>query len=286
MDRKQFFAWDLVLVLIFTIITFVFITVPILNSSVPRTILGLFLIIFIPGYALIAALFPKNGDLNTLERLILSFGSSIVITPILGLILNYTPYGIRLNSSLLVLSSLTVILVFIAYWRRVLTTPINRYKVNFSGFFKSLGTKLSVESLTGKISSAILILSILLAISATVYVIFEPKPEVEFFTQFYILGSGGMLSDYPINLTSGETGNLTIGIVNHENKQTTYNLVVTSDGIVQTNQVITLNNNQSVQIPFNFTAGQPGNREMVFNLYKSPDDNNSYRNLHLWLNIT
>ncbi|MGO9386932.1 MAG: DUF1616 domain-containing protein [Methanobacterium sp.] len=285
MERKQFFAWDLVLVLIFTIITFVFITVPVLSSTVPRTILGLFLIIFIPGYAFIAALFPKNGDLNKLERLILSFGSSIVITPMLGLILNYTPYGISLESGLLALSSLTVILVFIAYLRRVLTTPVNRFKVDLSGF-KSLGTKLSRESLTGKISSAILILSILLAISATVYVIFEPKPEVESFTQFYILGSDGMLSDYPINLTSGETGNLTIGIVNHENKQTTYNLVVTSDGIVQTNQIITLNNNQSVQIPFNFTAGQPGNREMVFNLYKSPDDNNIYRNLHLWLNIT
>ncbi len=285
MERKQFFAWDLVLVLIFTIITFVFITVPVLSSTVPRTILGLFLIIFIPGYAFIAALFPKNGDLNKLERLILSFGSSIVITPMLGLILNYTPYGISLESGLLALSSLTVILIFIAYLRRVLTTPVNRFKVDLSGF-KSLGTKLSRESLTGKISSAILILSILLAISATVYVIFEPKPEVESFTQFYILGSDGMLSDYPINLTSGETGNLTIGIVNHENKQTTYNLVVTSDGIVQTNQIITLNNNQSVQIPFNFTAGQPGNREMVFNLYKSPDDNNIYRNLHLWLNIT
>ncbi len=286
MGRKLFFAWDLVLVLIFTIITFVFITVPVLSSTVPRTILGLFLIIFIPGYALIAALFPKNGDLSKIERLILSFGSSIVITPIFGLILNYTPYGINLKSGLLVLSSLTVILVFIAYLRRVLITPVNRFKVDFSGFFKSLGTELSRESLTGKISSVILILSILLAISATAYVIFEPKPEGESFTQFYILGSGGMLSDYPITLTSGETGNLTIGIVNHENKQTTYNLVVTSDGIIQINQDITLNNNQSVQIPFNFTAGQPGSREMVFNLYKSPDDNNSYRNLHLWLNVT
>ena len=131
----------------------------------------------------------------------------------------------------------------------------------------------------------ILILSILVAVSATVYVIVEPKVG-ESFTEFYILGPGGMASDYPTNLTSGENGSLIIGIVNHENKQTSYHLVVTSDNIAQIDEVVTLNNQQSMMIPFNFTAGDPGSREMVFNLYKLPDDSNVYRSLHLWLNIT
>ena len=62
-----------------------------------RIILGLLFVLFLPGYSLIAALFPKKKDLDTIERLALSFGLSIAITPLIGLLLNYTPFGIRLT---------------------------------------------------------------------------------------------------------------------------------------------------------------------------------------------
>ena len=192
---------------------------------------------------------------------------------------------LRLDPILLSLSSLTILLVFVAYLRRRFTLSENRFCVNFGGFFKTLGGGFSKESRTSKVLSVILILSILGAVSGTVYVIVEPKVS-EAFTEFYILGPGGMASDYPTNLTSGENGSLIIGIVNHENKKVSYHLVVTSDNIVQIDEVVTLNNQQTLEIPLNFTAGQPGSREMVFNLYKLPDDNNVYRSLHLWLNIT
>ncbi len=286
LENKGFRAWDLVLILFITIITVVFILTPFLSVTIPRTILGLFVIIFVPGYVLTAVLFPKTGDLKSLERLISSVGLSIAITPMIGLILNYTASGIQLNSILLLLSSLTVLLIFVAYWRRRLVKPENSFTVDFIGSVKKLGGKFYNESRVGKISSALLILSVLLAVSATMYVIFEPKQETESFTEFYILGSGGVASDYPVYLTSGEKSNLTIGIVNHERRQTTYNLVVTNDGIVQIDQQITLNNQQTLQIPFNFTAGPPGTREMNFNLYKLPDNTDVYRNLHLWLNVT
>jgi len=284
-SKKGFYAWDLVLIGFFTVLTVVFILTPVLSGTVPRTVLGLFLILFLPGYALIAALFPKMGDLDSVERLALSFGLSIAVTPLVGLLLNYTSFGIRLDPILLSLSSLTILLVVVAYVRRRFTPSEARFRVDFSGFFKSLGAGFSGESRTGKVLSVILILSILVAVSATVYVIVEPKVG-ESFTEFYILGPGGMASDYPTNLTSGENGSLIIGIVNHENKQTSYHLVVTSDNNVQIDEVVTLNNQQSIMIPFNFTAGDPGSREMVFNLYKLPDDSNVYRSLHLWLNIT
>ena len=235
---------------------------------------------------MIAALFPKQGDLDGVERLALSFGLSIAVTPLIGLFLNYTSYGIRLDPILLSLSSLTILLVVVAYLRRRFTASESRFRVDFGGFFKSLGGGFSGESRTGKILSVILnLISILVAVSATVYVVVEPKVG-ESFTEFYILGPGGMASDYPTNLTSGENGSLIIGIVNHENKKESYHLVVTSDGIAQIDEMVTLNNQQSLMIPFNFTAGDPGSREMVFNLYKLPDDSNVYRSLHLWLNIT
>jgi uncharacterized membrane protein len=173
----------------------------------------------------------------------------------------------------------------VAYLRRRRIPKENRFRVDFGGFFKSLVGGFSRESGNSKVLSVILIVSILLAVSATGYIIVKPK-QGESFTEFYILGPGGMASGYPTNLTSGETGNLIIGIVNHENRITSYHLVVTSNGVVQIDQMITLNNGQKLQIPFNFTAGDPGSRKMDFLLYKLPDNNNIYRSLHLWLNIS
>jgi len=83
--------------------------IPPLNEISPiRIILGLPLVLFLPGYSLIAALFPGKDDLDAIERIALSFGLSIAITPLLGLALNYTPFGIRLSPVLIVLSVFTV----------------------------------------------------------------------------------------------------------------------------------------------------------------------------------
>jgi len=45
------------------------------------------LVLFLPGYTLIATLFPRKDDLDGIERVALSFGLSIAITPLLGLAL-------------------------------------------------------------------------------------------------------------------------------------------------------------------------------------------------------
>ncbi|MCK4735168.1 MAG: DUF1616 domain-containing protein, partial [Methanophagales archaeon] len=90
-----------------------------LNEISPiRIILGLPLVLFLPGYSLIATLFPRKDDLDAIERVALSFGLSIAITPLLGLALNYTPFGIRLLPILIVLSVFTISLALGAYVRR------------------------------------------------------------------------------------------------------------------------------------------------------------------------
>jgi len=67
-------------------------------------------VLFLPGYALIATLYPRKDDLDAIERVALSFGLSIAISPLLGLALNYTPFGIRLTPILIVLSVFTIAL--------------------------------------------------------------------------------------------------------------------------------------------------------------------------------
>jgi uncharacterized membrane protein len=150
---------------------------------------------------------------------------------------------------------------------------------------KTLNKDSTKKSKNGKFLSIILIILLASAIAVTAYIIVVPNLG-ESFTEFYILGSNGVASDYPTNLSSGENGSLIIGIVNHENKKESYHLVVMSDNNLQINQIVILNNQQTLEIPFNFTAGQPGKMEIDFMLYKLPDNTNVYRSLHLWINIT
>lgn len=82
-----------------------------------RYVLGSIFVLFLPGYAFVKALFPTRApiktsseDLDTIVRIALAFGMSIALVVIDGLILNYTPWGIRLTPIALSLLALTVIL--------------------------------------------------------------------------------------------------------------------------------------------------------------------------------
>lgn len=281
----QRYFLDIILVVILTLLCALFVLEPTLNKTVVRTVLGLLLVLFLPGYALIASLFPKKENLDTIERLALSFGLSIAITPLIGLVLNYTPWGIRLDPILVSLTGITLLLCVVAIIRRRRIPEENLFMVDFEGFFRRFDTDFKGQSKINKILSTVLILSIIFAITTTAYIIVTPT-EGESFTEFYILGPEGMASNYPTNLTTGQEGNVIIGVVNHENENTDYHLIVTSDNTVLLDQVLTLQDGEKVEIPFNFTAGETGERKIEFILFKLPDNNNVYRSLHLWINIT
>jgi len=88
-----------------------------------RYVLGIIFILWLPGYAFIKALFPQTlpfaralahslgtteNNLDIIERIALSLGMSIALVPIVGLLLNYTPWGIRLTPIVLSLTTLTL----------------------------------------------------------------------------------------------------------------------------------------------------------------------------------
>jgi hypothetical protein len=82
-----------------------------------RYAFGSVLVLFLPGYALIEALYPK-GELDELTRFALSIGLSLALVPLTGLALNYTPWGIRLLPVVISLAGLTVVLLVVALARK------------------------------------------------------------------------------------------------------------------------------------------------------------------------
>jgi uncharacterized membrane protein len=102
----------------------VIITVPPLNATPIRAVVGFPLVLFLPGYSLVSALFPGRDELDALERIALSIGLSICVVVFVGLGLNYTPWGIRLGPVLLALSAFTLIFTGISAVRRLSVTSV------------------------------------------------------------------------------------------------------------------------------------------------------------------
>jgi len=189
-----------------------------------RIVLGLPFVLFFPGYALICALFPSNQDLDNVERLALSVGLSLAVVPLVGLALNYTPWGIRLNPIMASLFMFTLLLSVLSNYRRS-RLPAER-KQSMSVPIKIF--KLSAKRGLGKLLAVALLVGVVVVGGVAVYLFLAPKTG-EKFTEFYLLGSNGQLADYPTNLTLGENGTVVLGVVNHEGENVTYKIVITLD---------------------------------------------------------
>lgn len=301
---------DLAIIYAWILVTLASIYLPVFNTSFLRVLFALPFILFIPGYLLIAALFPRSDDLDGIERVALSFGLSIAVVPLIGLALNYTPWGIRLDPIVASLLIFSAAMGLIAQYRRSVVPAGERFVVPFGEaaaavrgeFFNKDASRLD------RVLSIVLLASILVAVATTVYVIAVPK-EGEKFTEFYILGSKGMAADYPTDFAAGTAQTVIIGVGNHEYRNVTYTVETlglnqvfdetTNESAILSSTLldrftVTVPHNETVEQPYTFTLTDPAVNRVEFLLYENPPAdsvtaaeriNESYRDLHLWVRV-
>lgn len=96
----------------------VFFSLSNLNVNTPylsylRLLFGFTFVLFLPGYTLVKMLFGSKMLYSTLNKTDyvelagLSIGLSTILVPIIGLVLNYTPWGITLETLVITLAALT-----------------------------------------------------------------------------------------------------------------------------------------------------------------------------------
>ena len=282
---------DLLFVMGLVLLTDIIVLTPGLNESMIRNLLGLPLVLFLPGYSLLAALFPAKPDLEGIERICLSFGLSIATVPLIGLGLNYTSWGIRLLPILISLSVFTFLMCGLAFLRRSKLPQTEVFEVPFTEALLSIKAEVlkKPESKLDKALTLFLVFSILLSVSTLIYVVLTPK-EGEHFTEFYILGHEGKADNYTTKYVLGESGNITVGIVNHEYRPVNYTMELRIENkslfLPANLQHITLANNEVWEEPVTFTPPFVGkNMKLEFLLFNDTDKNMSYRDLLLWVDV-
>ena len=253
-----------------------------LESNVLRIILGLPFLLFFPGYTLIAALFPKKDDLEGVTRVALSFALSIAVIPLIGLVLNYTPWGINLYPILVSTILFILIASGIAWYRRYRLPEEEHFAIRLDINL----TRWRAANYLDRVLTVVLIVSILGAVGTLVYASTNPKIG-ERFTEFYILGLDGNATDYPKELMVGEEGKVIVGIVNQEHEDAvTYRVEITIDGADSgTIESLALDHDEKWEGEVIFIPEKAGEDQKVeFILYKNGEDE-PYRSLHLWLDV-
>jgi uncharacterized membrane protein len=272
---------DLIAIVIFSVVL-----VPIVEfSSGALRIAGLVFILFSPGYALIAALFPRKSAIGGIERIALSFGLSIAVVPLIGLALNYTPSGIRLYPILISVLAFIILMAIVAWYRRKKLSLQDRFQLRIIGKLPSLKKSWSNKGKLDRVISILLVVAILGALGTLGFVITNPKVG-EKFTEFYILGADGKADNYPKEIKLGNSAEVTVGIINREQELITYTVEVTIDG----EDAITLGPfnlliDEEWETSVTLTPTTTGRSQKIeFKLYKAGFDE-IYLSLHLWVDV-
>lgn len=177
-----------------------------------RLLLGGLYVLYVPGYALTAALFPRPGSLGLLERQLLSVGLSIAPVSLLALLLDQLPWRIDRWSIFFGQALLIGAALGAAAWRRrrlglsgELSAPRPR---RLAGWWRGLPPpERRVYALLGG--------ALALALSAVVQILVVASPK-EFFSEFYLLGAEGYAEGYPYAVSTADELAVTVGVANHE----------------------------------------------------------------------
>ena len=268
--------------LVIVIVSLVSVPLAIFGGGPVRLALGLIFALFFPGYNLLAALFPKRGDLDGVQRLALSFGLSIAVVILMGLILNYTPWGIRLYPVLVSLLVLIIVTAGAAWYRRRRLPPQQRFEFRFRPWLSQF---LTTKNRGDKVLLVLLAVAIIGAIGMLIYVVHIPETG-EKFTEFYILGPEGKAENYPGTLALGEEAKVTIGIVNHENEVTDYAIrIIIAGEKVREVGPITLADEEKWEQVVSFAPTKVGENQLVeFRLYKGSNPN-VYQAPRFWIDV-
>lgn len=255
---------DLVAIITVTVALAVAVVVPQFVPTAVRLPLVLLFTCLVPGYAIVAALFPERtrpegsatlsdetsaldaseSKLTGIERGLLAVACSLVVVPAIGYLLNFTPWGVRMIPTLVATSALTILMTGVAAVRRLALPPDDRFvlrvqsqlSAGFDGWHHGTATSYAVNAI-------LLVAVVAFAVSAG-YAVTDPATGEQYSELLLLTADGEEFAEGNLTSGSGNTDrqSVKIAVRNHEGRAVDYTVLAveqTVTGAGENRSVIT-----------------------------------------------
>lgn len=208
------------------------------HAAIPlaRVVGTALLVLFLPGYALSVAFFPRaRSDTDPspsgrtgMERLGLTTALSLALVGLTALVANFTPYGVTQKPILAGVVALTGVSVLIGAGRRLRLAPAERYvpSLPLSTVFFTSGARWQSDSRTAVYNVALV--ASLLCIVGSAGLAVAIGPNTAEFTEFSVEMNGQTPEEAAV-LEPGESP--TVVVENHEGETHDYTAVVVEERV-------------------------------------------------------
>lgn len=216
----QVLAADLSAVIVSVALLTVVAFTPLSDISVLSLVIGLPFVLLVPGYALVSAVFPRRGDLESnsgtetswVARLVASAAGSGIALTVVGVVLDFTIWGFDRTAILAGLSAVSVVAAGVAWYRRRRLATIDQAGIDFGAVRSTVRTAAIDESAV----SVVLTILLVIAAAGAVGVVAEESTSDGSVIELYVLGedeSGELTAGaYPSNVTVGEPITAGVGV--------------------------------------------------------------------------
>lgn len=253
---------DLVAAVIVVLATDLVIVAPVLRETAVRVPLGIVFVLFVPGYAFVATLFPERGarfdragdatddsaepstdvrqshplddPITAIERAVLSVASSLAIVPLAGLAIYFSPLSIRLQSIAVALTGVTIVLVVLATHRRRSLPPAARFRVPYRRWAASARATLFGADSRAETALTVLVATMLVLSAGGVGYAVISSPTGETFTEVAVLtdtDDGEPITDSYSSSVGDGGRDLVVTLENRERRSVSYAVVVVEQRI-------------------------------------------------------
>lgn len=298
---------------------------PVVYGTPLAVALGLPLVFFAPGYALVALLFPQAGasqsskwaspgrvrqhGVTAGERCALSFGVSVALLTPLGVLFSLARLPFIPMYVIGAIAGFTLFVSLFAVIRRFNVPKKERLSVSVRGGAAHLYRTIFHEDSAADVAlNLALVLSVVVALTTVGFAVAAPQDGEHFSDlSLYTKGENGnyVTEGYPTNITAGNSKPVFVGVQNHEDRSVEYTVVVQLQRVEQrpNGGARVIERTELGRLDHRIDAGdswrtrydvEPSmtgeDLRLVFLLYKGdppsdPATNNAAQQTQIWINV-
>lgn len=302
-----------------------------------RALFGFPLLLFVPGYVLLAAFFPRRDprdersdgmtspgsstgsrgtrtvfeghSITWKERVALSFGSSVALLPVFGLVVAAVVGSLSFGPVLLSVNVFVLAGAAVGIVRRNNLPTDQRFDVPYRRWIG--GLRSAVSGRHSRIDSAlvvVLVISVLAAASTMGFVLLAPQ-DGEAYTSATLLTENAdgdvVASGYPSEFVQGDGEELVLRVENDEGVETTYTFFVelqrvetSGESVRVTAEDVIVRERNTVEAGDTWLATHTVTPTMTgedlrlsYTIYRgdppaNPSEESAYRTLYLWIDVS